>query len=283
MQCGTITWLCLAEKLKDSNCGINAGVTLSQSWLRMDTQIVRFDESGKIVNTLSYWCLHLNADLTLCQTWFPMDTQICSCSSPFGKSLTCQEIPKGATEGTYLCVHRGSISGQCDATLKMDKWIAQCVPDLPWSSPICTHKIAICESTSSQLRQSMTPECHTPVSHSDTKIHKRTEKDQISIQIQVHPLSAATHKTIYMSAVNGGFAFYQHLRSHRRGSSWWLYNALWMRFLVLPTLQVISVYDLLNSWWLHQAGTMFQQWSHRAPTYSWPNILLSDSMSQLHF
>ena len=34
----------------------------------------------------------------------------------FAKSLACQQIPKGAAEGTYLHVHRRLISGQRDAT-----------------------------------------------------------------------------------------------------------------------------------------------------------------------
>ena len=37
-----------------------------------------------------------------------------STSGEIGKSLACQQIPDGATKGTWSCVHRGSTSAQCD-------------------------------------------------------------------------------------------------------------------------------------------------------------------------
>ena len=40
-----------------------------------------------------------------------------STSGDFTKSLACQQIPEGAAEGTYLCVHRESTLGQCDASI----------------------------------------------------------------------------------------------------------------------------------------------------------------------
>ena len=110
------------------------------------------------LNQLSYlrtsnrYCMWMNLQrglkggVTLPRNWSPMDTQICTFGISLRNFLACQRFSKGAAEGTYSCVHRGSILQQCDTTWNL--WHAKrFLRELP--------KGHICVSLRDQFRHSV--------------------------------------------------------------------------------------------------------------------------------
>ena len=65
---------------------------------------------------------------------------LASISGDIRKSLACQQIPGGAADGTHPCVHWGSTSGQCDASIRENFGM----PKYSWRS--CRRDIFVCPS-----------------------------------------------------------------------------------------------------------------------------------------